>query len=72
LDITEGPIRLTDEQATEIIRKVTKGENLSAFHVLENKMRNNIISKLKNEGLSIRQISRLTGISKGIVERGGK
>lgn len=36
---------------------------------LEIEQRNQYIKRLKGKGLSIRQISRLTGISKGIVER---
>jgi putative transposase len=69
LDISQRPIRLTDEQAKEIIRKISKCKNASEFQLLEIKVRNSCIKKLRNEGLSIRQISRLTGISKGIVER---
>jgi len=72
LDITERPFRVTDEHAKEIIRKVSKCKNASEFQLLETKERNCYIRKLRKEGLSIRQISRLTGISKGIVERCGK
>lgn len=72
LEMKERPFRLTDEQAKEIIMKVSKCKNASEFQQLEVKMRNNCIAKLKKEGLSIRQISRLTGVSKGIVERYGK
>lgn len=39
------------------------------FSVLAAKDRNRYIHKLHDKGLSIRQISRLTGISKKIVER---
>ena len=69
LDITERSFRLTDEQAKEIIRKTSKCKNASEFQLLEIKVRNRCINKLREEGLSIRQISRLTGINKGIVER---
>jgi putative transposase len=69
LDIRERPFRLTDEQAKEIIRKVSKCKNASEFQLLEIEVRNSCIRKLRKEGLSIRQISRLTGVSKGIVER---
>ncbi|HHU29921.1 MAG: transposase [Bacillota bacterium] len=72
LDIKERPFRLTDEQAKEIIRKVTKCKNASEVQLLEVKKRNSYIRKLRKEGLSIRQISRLTGISKGIIERCSK
>ena len=69
LDIKERLFRLTDEQAKEIIRKVSKCKNTSEFQLLEVKVRNSYIRKLREESLSIRQISRLTGVSKGIVER---
>ena len=69
MDITEGSFRLTDGEAKEVIRKVSKCENVSEFQSLENKEKTTYIKKLKKEGLSIRQISRLTGVSKGIVER---
>lgn len=69
LDIRERPFRLTDEQAKEVIRKVSKCKNASEFQLLEIELRNSCIRKLRKEGLSIRQISRLTGVSKRIVER---
>ena len=69
LEMTERTFRLTDEQAKEIIIKVSKCKNTSEFQHLEIKSRNNCIEKLRKEGLSVRQISRLTGVSKGIVER---
>jgi hypothetical protein len=69
LDITESPYRLTDEQAKDAIMKISRCKNVSEFQLLEINVRNNCIKKLRDEGLSIRQISRLTGVSKGIVER---
>lgn len=69
LDISERPFRLTDEQAKEIIMKISTCKNASEFQLLEIKVRNSCIKKLRREGLSVRQISRLTGVSKGIVER---
>lgn len=35
---------------------------------LETKVRNSYINMLRREGLSVRQISRLTGVGKGIYE----
>jgi len=69
LDITERSFSLTDEQAKEIIMKISKCKNASEFQLLEIKVRNRCIKELRGEGLSVRQISRLTGVSKGIVER---
>ena len=67
LEIEDG-FRLTDEEAKEIIRKVTKCNNIAEFQTLEKSKRNLYIKRLFSEGVSIRQISRLTGISKKIVE----
>lgn len=70
LDVEEEhKIRLTDEQASEILKKIAKCKNTTEFQALEIKQRDKYIIKLKQKGLSIRQISRLTGTPKGIVER---
>lgn len=68
LDIKENDFRLTDMEAKEIISKVTKCKSSSEFQILDKPKRNLYIKKLFDNGLSIRQISRLTGISKKIVE----
>ena len=59
--------RLTDEKAIDIIKKKCKVKNAQAIQVLPIEKRNEAIRKLKEEGLSIRQISRLTGINRGVV-----
>lgn len=70
LDVTETPVaRVTDNQAKIIIKKVSKCENVTEFQTLEIKHRDKCLKKLKEKGLSIRQISRLTGVSKSIIER---
>ncbi len=69
LDIDEQKFRLSDNDAREIIRKVSKCENATEFQALEQNARDKYICKLKSKGLSYRQISRLTGISKGIIEK---
>ena len=70
LDIEEKPrIRVTDEQAQRIIEKYSKCKNVAEFQALDIKTRNNNISKLKNSGLSIRQINRLTGISYHVIQK---
>lgn len=69
LDIKERPYRLTDERAKEIVMQVSKCKNVSEFQLLGIQARNSCIRKLRQEGLSIRQINRMTGVSKGTVER---
>ncbi len=70
LEIEDTPkIRVTDELAKRIIKKVSNCEILSDFQKLDSKSRDEYIAILKQNGLSIRQISRLTGISYYIVQR---
>lgn len=66
LDHDQG-IRLTDLEAKELIVKLFNIDSPSeAIHFDKNK-RDNLIKSSRKLGLSIRQISRLTGISLGIV-----
>ena len=60
--------RLNDQDAKALIFKISKCKNANDFQLLEKKKRNACIHKLHQNGLSIRQISRLTGLSKKIVE----
>ncbi|MBR6523714.1 MAG: transposase [Clostridia bacterium] len=65
----EDRFRLTDEEAKAIIVKLSKCKSAGEFQLLDSKTRNALIHKLHKKGLSIRQISRLTGLSKKVVER---
>ena len=65
----EETFRLTDEDVKMLIVKLAKCKNASEFQELDAPARNACIHKLHKKGASIRQISRLTGISKKIVER---
>ena len=70
LDIEDKPIfRVTDEQAQKIIEKYSKCKNVAEFQKLEIKIRDKLLKKFKENGLSIRQISRLTGVSFNIVRK---
>lgn len=62
-------IRVTDEQAKRIIKKISNCENSTEFQALDPRLRDEYIAILKQNGLSIRQISRLTGISFGVVRK---
>ena len=46
--------------------------NMSELQLLEITRRDECIKELRKHGLSIRQISRLTGISKGVIEKIGR
>lgn len=67
--VFEDYIKLTD---SEVLNKIYDMgiANIIEFQKLEKTIRNNLIKELKmTKGISIRQISRITGTSKGIVER---
>lgn len=68
LDIGEDE-RKNDVEAAEIICKVSGCRNASEFQGLTLEKRDEAIRLLKENGLSIRQISRLTGISFNIVRK---
>ena len=64
----EEHFRLTDEDGKKLIFKIAKCKNATEFQQLEPVKRNACIRKLHENGMSIRQISRLTGITKRVVE----
>ena len=68
LDVSDIDLRLTDDQALKIIWKICKCKSVSDFQKFDKVKRNYYIEKLYQQGLSIRQISRLTGFSRKIVE----
>ncbi len=70
LDVEERAIkRVTDEEARKIIKKYSKCENITEFQALPITKRDKFLKKFKEKGLSIRQISRLTGVSYYIVQK---
>ncbi len=70
LDIEDKPlIKVTDEQAQLIIEKYSKCKSVAEFQKLPNTLKEKYIKKFHINGISIRQISRLCGESKGIVEK---
>ena len=70
LDVSDKAItRVTDEQASVLIKKIAKCDNISDFQNLDIVTRDKYLKKLKDKGLSIRQLSRLTGISISIVRK---
>ena len=70
LDISETlRFKATDEQLKKEIQKLTGCNNIAEFLVLSDVIKSRLVCKLYSCGGSVRQISRLTGISKGIVEK---
>jgi len=65
----EMELRATDEKARQQLMELLGGASMSAIQHLEKDERNAIIGRLRAFGASIRQISRLTGVSEGIVRK---
>lgn len=62
-------VRLNDIDAQKIIKRISKCANANDFQKLDIETRDKYIKKLRDKGLSIRQISRLTGLTYGIIRR---
>lgn len=69
LDIdNEAKLRISDEEARGIIKKVGRIKNVIDLQQFDSKTRNRYLRVLKQKhNLSIRQIERLTGINRGVV-----
>lgn len=63
------PHRMSDAAVKTIMKNKYGCQTIEDITKLSAEMRNECVKSLKAEGASIRQISRLTGISKGVVER---
>jgi hypothetical protein len=60
---------VTDEQAKKIIEKVSGCSNVTEFQNIDSTNKPKMIQKIYKKGVSIRQIIRLTGVSKYNVEK---
>ena len=67
--IEEQQPHLTEEKAKEVMHRVTKCLSSSEFQALEKEKKKDYIRVMKKKGLSIRQISRLTGESYYIIQK---
>lgn len=65
----EGRKKLSEEEIRQKILKDTDNIEPQRIGTLERTERDRILQKLKNSGLSIREIERVTGISRGIVAK---
>jgi len=69
LENTAKSHRLTDGDAKVLMREVCNCDTVEAFLGFDEDVRKTYIKRLREAGISIRQLSRLTGISKGIIEK---
>ncbi|HBC92183.1 MAG TPA: transposase [Pelotomaculum sp.] len=59
--------RLTDDEAIEVIKKICNTMNCQELQRFEPETKNKFLKDLKEQGLSTRQLERLTGISRMII-----
>ena len=68
LDITERS-RLSDRQAVRLIREKLHLDSGTRIQAMDRAKRDECLLFLKQNGLSCRQIERLTGINRGVIQR---
>ena len=70
LEMTNIPdTHVTEQQAKQIMKKITNCDNVAEFQSLSSKERNRYLLELKRARISIRKICRLTGASYYIVQK---
>ena len=70
MDMADQPRkRLTDSRAWDVIRRGSGCETTAELQRMEKGKRDEVLRKAMKEGVSIRQASRLTGISIGVIYR---
>jgi hypothetical protein len=67
--VTPARRAVTDTQAQVVIEKISHCKTITEFQGLDEKKKERFIKKIYGQGVSIRQLSRLTGITKGKIER---
>ena len=66
LDLEEKRVT-KDDEAVEIIKNICNVSHCTDVQMMENYRRDRCLKTLKEEGLSTRQLARLTGISRGVI-----
>ena len=70
LEMEEASVpKQTEEQAKELIKSKTGCDTIARFQSLPKQLRQEYLQQLRAEGISIRQLSRLTGESRGVIQR---
>ena len=65
----EMPVRISDDKVRDFLMLSCGVTNLTALQHYPKTMRNEIIMRTREFGASLRQITRLTGISEGIIRK---
>ena len=61
--------RITDSRAIELIKEKAQVKSCDVISSIKKAERDSILSLLKQEGITIRQLARLTGINRGVIQR---
>jgi Mg/Co/Ni transporter MgtE len=70
LDITDKRRKqLSDEEAKILIKKLSQSDNVLILQHMNKNERDKIIKDLKETGFSIRQLARITGLGRRIIEK---
>lgn len=70
LDIEDSSrSRPSDNQVWQMIIEMVGVTNSSAFQVLEDKSKRMVLKELKDKGASYRQLERLTGVGRGLIQK---
>ena len=69
IDSEQPRLRLSDDQAWQQIIRITGVSNSSEFQKLDRESQWQAFIQLKELGTSVRQLQRLTGIDRGIIQR---
>jgi REP element-mobilizing transposase RayT len=64
--------RYTDEEAAILLTNCCRAEGATAFQQLSQERQQTVIREMRAQSVPIRQVARVTGLSKGIIERWDK
>ena len=62
-------VRPSDDQAWQMIIEMVNVTNSSAFQKLDDELKRRVLKELKARGASHRQLERLTGVGRGLIQK---
>ena len=69
-NLNEKPSKtLTDENIWQMIARMTGVSNPTDFQKLEKEIQREALRELRKDGATVRQLQRLTGIGRGLIQR---
>ena len=69
INLEQRRLRLSDDQAWQQIVRIASVSNSSEFQKLDRETQWQVFIQLKELGASVRQLQRLTGIDRGIIQK---